>query len=185
MRYVELSVGTFMVMGIIALVLMAFRVSGLSMDASGETYTLKARFQNLGGLTERAKVSMAGVTIGKVTDIYLDDKYYEAVVVFTDAFGRRYTIVTAEHRDPGNHQTKRRRLDQAFDHVFVEGHRVLHIAPVGTVVQAEQVDRNKRAAPDTHGTEQQRQYRHTDDARPQSGGNHAFERVNPHHFHGG
>lgn len=81
MRYVELSVGTFMVMGIIALVLMAFRVSGLSMDASGETYTLKARFQNLGGLTERAKVSMAGVTIGKVTDIYLDDKYYEAVVV--------------------------------------------------------------------------------------------------------
>lgn len=81
MRYVELSVGTFMVMGIIALVLMAFRVSGLSMDTSGETYTLKARFQNLGGLTERAKVSMAGVTIGKVTDIYLDDKYYEAVVV--------------------------------------------------------------------------------------------------------
>ena len=81
MRYVELSVGTFMVMGIIALVLMAFRVSGLSMDASGETYTLKARFQNLGGLTERAKVSMAGVTIGKVTDIYLDDKYNEAVVV--------------------------------------------------------------------------------------------------------
>ena len=51
MRYVELSVGTFMVMGIIALVLMAFRVSGLSMDTSGETYTLKARFQNLGGLT--------------------------------------------------------------------------------------------------------------------------------------
>lgn len=81
MRYVELSVGTFMIMGIVALVLMAFRVSGLSMDTSGETYTLKARFQNLGGLTERSKVSMAGVTIGKVTDIYLDDKYYEAVVV--------------------------------------------------------------------------------------------------------
>ena len=54
MRYIELSVGTFMVMGIIALVLMAFRVSGLSMDTGGETYTLKARFQNLGGLTERS-----------------------------------------------------------------------------------------------------------------------------------
>ncbi|MAR01797.1 MAG: outer membrane lipid asymmetry maintenance protein MlaD [Oceanospirillaceae bacterium] len=80
MRYVELSVGSFMVMGIIALVLMAFRVSGLSMDTGGETYTLKARFQNLGGLTERSKVSMAGVTIGKVTKIYLDNEYYEAVV---------------------------------------------------------------------------------------------------------
>ncbi len=80
MRYIELSVGTFMVMGIIALVLMAFRVSGLSMDTGGETYTLKARFQNLGGLTERSKVSMAGVTIGKVKKIYLDNEYYEAVV---------------------------------------------------------------------------------------------------------
>ena len=80
MRYVELSVGSFMVMGIIALVLMAFRVSGLSMDTGGETYTLKPRFQNLGGLTERSKVSMAGVTIGKVTKIYLDNEYYEAVV---------------------------------------------------------------------------------------------------------
>ena len=80
MRYVELSVGSFMVMGIVALVLMAFRVSGLSLDTAGDTYTLKARFQNLGGLTERSKVSMAGVTIGKVTKIYLDNEYYEAVV---------------------------------------------------------------------------------------------------------
>lgn len=80
MRSVELMVGGFMVMGIVALVLMAFRVSGLTMQASGETYTLKARFENLGGLTERAKVSMSGVTIGKVTKIYLDPEWYMAVV---------------------------------------------------------------------------------------------------------
>lgn len=80
MRYVELSVGAFMVLGVIALVLMAFRVSGLSMQDRGDTYTIKARFENLGGLTERAKVSMAGVTIGRVSKIYLDTEWYAAVV---------------------------------------------------------------------------------------------------------
>lgn len=79
-RTVEFSVGVFMVLGIIALVLMALRVSGLSMDDASETYTVKARFDNLGGLNERAKVSMAGVTIGRVTKIYLDDEWYSAVV---------------------------------------------------------------------------------------------------------
>jgi|TARA_B100000459_G_C8598718_1_gene211112 phospholipid/cholesterol/gamma-HCH transport system substrate-binding protein len=80
MRNVELMVGGFMVMGIVALVLMALRVSGLSMDAAGETYTIKARFENLGGLTDRAKVSLAGVTIGRVTNITLDQEWYAAVV---------------------------------------------------------------------------------------------------------
>lgn len=80
MRYIEILVGAFMVMGMIAIVLMAFRVSGLSMSGSGDTYTIKARFENLGGLTEKAKVSMAGVTIGRVTKVYLDPEWYSAVV---------------------------------------------------------------------------------------------------------
>ncbi|MBV1960183.1 MAG: outer membrane lipid asymmetry maintenance protein MlaD [Alcanivorax sp.] len=80
MRNVEFMVGGFMVMGIIALVLMAFRVSGLSTDAVGDTYTIKARFENLGGLTDRAKVSLAGVTVGRVTNVTLDKEYYAAVV---------------------------------------------------------------------------------------------------------
>lgn len=80
MRYIELSVGAFMVLGIIAMVLMAFRVSGLASQSYGDTYTLKARFENLGGLTERAKVSMAGVTIGRVTRVSLDPEWYAAVV---------------------------------------------------------------------------------------------------------
>ncbi len=57
MRYIEISVGAFMVMGMVAIVLMAFRVSGLTMAGSGDTYTIKARFENLGGLTDKAKVS--------------------------------------------------------------------------------------------------------------------------------
>jgi len=80
MRYIELSVGAFMVLGVIAIVLMAFRVSGLSVQGSGDTYTVKAHFENLGGLTEKAKVSMSGVTIGRVSKIYLDKEWYSAVV---------------------------------------------------------------------------------------------------------
>jgi phospholipid/cholesterol/gamma-HCH transport system substrate-binding protein len=80
MRNVELTVGAFMIMGIVALVLMAFRVSGLTQQATSDTYTLKARFENLAGLNERAKVSMSGVTIGRVTKVYLDQEWYSAVV---------------------------------------------------------------------------------------------------------
>jgi len=80
MRFVELSVGAFIVMGVIGLVLMALRVSGISAQGAGETYTITAYFENLGGLTERAKVSMSGVTIGRVTSIHLDTEDYVAVV---------------------------------------------------------------------------------------------------------
>jgi phospholipid/cholesterol/gamma-HCH transport system substrate-binding protein len=79
-RLMELAVGAFMVMGIIALVLMALRVSGLSTADAGDKYTIKAYFENLGGLTERAKVSMSGVPIGRVTNVYLDTEDYGAVV---------------------------------------------------------------------------------------------------------
>lgn len=79
-RIVELAVGAFMVMGIIALVLMALRVSGISTTDAGDKYTITAYFENLGGLTERAKVSMSGVVIGRVTSVSLDTEDYVAVV---------------------------------------------------------------------------------------------------------
>ncbi len=79
-RLMELAVGAFIVMGIIGLILMALRVSGLSATDAGDKYTIKAYFENLGGLTERAKVSMSGVTIGRVTKVYLDTEDYVAVV---------------------------------------------------------------------------------------------------------
>lgn len=79
-RLMELSVGVFMIMGIIALILMALRVSGISTSDAGEKYKVIAYFENLGGLTERAKVSMSGVPIGRVTKITLDVEDYVAVV---------------------------------------------------------------------------------------------------------
>lgn len=79
-RTLELAVGGFMLVGLLAIVFLALRVSGLSMNASEETYRVMAKFENIGGLTVRAKVTMAGVTIGRVSDIYLDTEDFVGVV---------------------------------------------------------------------------------------------------------
>ena len=71
-RTLEIGVGLFLLAGILALLLLALRVSGLSPTPSTDTYKLYAYFDNIAGLTVRAKVTMAGVTIGKVTAIDLD-----------------------------------------------------------------------------------------------------------------
>lgn len=79
-RTLELSVGAFMLAGFAALVFLAIQVSGLTTDSAEDTYRVTAKFENIGGLTARAKVTMAGVVIGKVSNIYLDKEDYVAVV---------------------------------------------------------------------------------------------------------
>ncbi|WP_455923535.1 outer membrane lipid asymmetry maintenance protein MlaD [Pseudomonas putida] len=71
-RTLEVGVGMFLLAGILALILLALRVSGLSTNSANDTYKLYAYFDNIAGLTVRAKVTMAGVTVGKVTAIDLD-----------------------------------------------------------------------------------------------------------------
>ena len=80
MRSVEIMVGTFMLAGLVSLAILAVRVSGLAPGDGAETYTLEARFENIGGLTLRSKVSIGGVVVGSVTDIALDQETFEAVV---------------------------------------------------------------------------------------------------------
>ena len=72
MRVMEISVGAFLLAGVLALVGLALNVSGLSGSNSGETYKVYAHFENIGGLTARSKVTMSGVMIGRVTKIDLD-----------------------------------------------------------------------------------------------------------------
>ena len=79
-RTMEIGVGLFLLAGILALLLLALRVSGLSPATSTDTYKLYAYFDNIAGLTVRAKVTMAGVTIGKVTAIDLDRDNFTARV---------------------------------------------------------------------------------------------------------
>ena len=57
----------------------------MAAPATTETYKVYAYFDNIAGLTVRAKVTMAGVTIGKVTAIDLDrDSYMGRVTLQLD-----------------------------------------------------------------------------------------------------
>lgn len=79
-RTLEISVGAFVLAGALSLVFLAVKVSGVSFSSRADTYRVIARFDNVAGLRERAKVSMAGVTIGRVSDISVDQEYGEAIV---------------------------------------------------------------------------------------------------------
>jgi len=82
-RTVEIAVGVFIAAGFAALFMLAMKVSNLSSLTGEDGYVLTARFDNIGGLKVRAPVTMAGVRIGRVTDIGFDQKTYEAVVKLT------------------------------------------------------------------------------------------------------
>src|SRR5690606_19881134 len=60
---------------------LALQVSGLSASQSGPTYSLYANFNDAGGLAPRARVSMAGVTVGRIKEITLDKETFQARVV--------------------------------------------------------------------------------------------------------
>lgn len=79
-KTMEFGVGLFMLAGIVGLVFLGLRVSGLSLSAPSETFRLEANFANIGGLKPRARVTMAGVTVGRVESIDLDTEWYDAKV---------------------------------------------------------------------------------------------------------
>lgn len=80
MRTVEISVGAFVLAGMLAVVFLIIQVSGVNMNTSEASYVVTARFDDVAGLRPRAKVSMAGVTLGRVRSIDVDTDYGEAVV---------------------------------------------------------------------------------------------------------
>jgi len=80
-RWIEISVGAFVVAAGLAFLVLALKVSGLDYNSDDKsTYTVYAHFNNVGGLKPRAKVTMAGVTIGRVASIEIDSEWYDAKV---------------------------------------------------------------------------------------------------------
>ena len=79
-RTVEILVGLFMLAGILALAVLALKVSGLSQTVSTNGYFITANFDNVGDLKARAPVTISGVRVGEVTSIKLDPITFKAVV---------------------------------------------------------------------------------------------------------
>ena len=76
----EIAVGLFVALGIGALFMLAMQVSNLSTAGSGESYTITATFENIGGLKVRSPVTVSGVRVGRVDAIDYDNEAFEAVV---------------------------------------------------------------------------------------------------------
>ena len=76
----EFIVGLFMIAGMLALALLAFKISGLTVFEHNESYWVTAEFTHIGDLKVRAPVTIAGVPIGRVTKVVLDPETFRAVV---------------------------------------------------------------------------------------------------------
>ncbi len=73
----EITVGLFVVLGLLALAYLSVKLGQIQLGG-GNTYTLTAVFPTVAGLQAGATVEVAGVQIGRVEKINLED--FEAVV---------------------------------------------------------------------------------------------------------
>lgn len=89
----EMLVGLFVLIGVVAILFLSFRVAGGNgIGSSQPTYTLSASFSDIGGLKTQAPVKAAGVVVGRVDRIVLDPKTYWAKV--TLKIDKQYKLST-------------------------------------------------------------------------------------------
>jgi len=81
-RSLEIGTGLFVLLGFAALAFLTTQLPGTSLKLSGgpPTYSVTAKFDNVGDLKAGSPVTMAGVTIGRVESIRFDPKDYKAAV---------------------------------------------------------------------------------------------------------
>ena len=79
----DLIVGLFVALGLATIAYLSIQVGGVSYAGRGGL-ELHATFDQIGGLKARAPVSIAGVTVGQVRDIALDDRLHARVTLEVD-----------------------------------------------------------------------------------------------------
>ena len=83
-------VGLFVLIGAVAILFLALQSANLLSLNFQKTYTVTAKFDNVGGLKPKAAVRSAGVVVGRVDRIVFDDKSFQARVVL--AMETRYSF---------------------------------------------------------------------------------------------
>jgi phospholipid/cholesterol/gamma-HCH transport system substrate-binding protein len=84
----DIWVGLFVLLGAAAIVFLALKSANLLTLSFESSYTISARFDNIGGLKPGAAVKSAGVKVGTVSRIDLDGQSYRANVVL--ALSKQY-----------------------------------------------------------------------------------------------
>ena len=86
----DVWVGLFVLIGAVAILFLALQSANLLSLNFQKTYTVTAKFDNVGGLKPKAAVRSAGVVVGRVEKIVFDDKSFQARVVL--AMESRYVF---------------------------------------------------------------------------------------------
>ncbi len=84
----ELFVGGFVLLGIAAVVYLTIKLGAGSL-VGGDTYVIEARFTNAGGLNSGSSVLVAGVPVGRVEEIRVDENDYSAIATLRLLSGLR------------------------------------------------------------------------------------------------
>jgi phospholipid/cholesterol/gamma-HCH transport system substrate-binding protein len=94
-KSIETLVGFFVLLGLLGLIFLAMKAANLGNVGGSDTYSLQARFDNIGGLKPRAPVRTAGVVVGRVKSIGLDPKSFQGVVTMEIERGYQFPKDTA------------------------------------------------------------------------------------------
>jgi phospholipid/cholesterol/gamma-HCH transport system substrate-binding protein len=84
----DVWVGLFVLLGAAAILFLALKSANLLSLNFQSTYSVSARFDNIGGLKRQAAVKSSGVVVGRVESVTFDDKTFQATV--TMAMESRY-----------------------------------------------------------------------------------------------
>lgn len=80
-RLMEILVGFFVCLGVAAVLILTLRVASVQSVGSGsDSYQVTAKFGNVGKLAVGNAVKIAGVTVGRVSDIGVDPDDFQAKV---------------------------------------------------------------------------------------------------------
>ncbi len=126
---VEFFVGIFALVGVAAAGYLSVNLAGLKLGTSG-MYEITAEFDNVSGLEAGASVEIAGVPIGEVKQIVLDDPMAKVIMTLKDS-------IRIKDDDIVSIRTKGIIGDR-----FVKvsrGASDLYVEPGGTIVETESV----------------------------------------------
>ena len=76
----DVWVGLFVLIGAVSILFLALQSANLLSLNFQATYSVTAKFDNVGGLKPKAAVRSAGVVVGRVEKIIFDDKTFQARV---------------------------------------------------------------------------------------------------------
>lgn len=78
----DVWVGMFVLLGAAALLFLALKAGNLLSLSFDDSYVVRAKFDNIGGLKPKAPIKSAGVVVGRIGQITFDDKLFQADVEF-------------------------------------------------------------------------------------------------------